>query len=176
MKKARSKYSNPDFQFVRFTLSGHEFGLDVSAIREIIRYRALEAGDRPPFVEGFIRVRSMLVPVIDLRKRFSLPSESHESSMIIISSVDSLIAGLIVDAIADITPGARDFTLKHSVTGSPWDHLVEAEMESEGSHVLILNVDLLFTPEEKAAFSGPLATRQTDRLRAEMGLKKPGFM
>ncbi|MBI2400565.1 MAG: chemotaxis protein CheW [Deltaproteobacteria bacterium] len=79
MKKARSKYSNPDFQFIRFRLSGHEFGLDVSAVREIIKYRAPEACEYPPFIEGFIRVRSILVPLIDLRKRFSLPPSQLDS-------------------------------------------------------------------------------------------------
>lgn len=175
MKKARSKYSNPDFQFVRFTLSGNEFGVDVAAVREIIKYRAPEVGG-PHFAEGFIRVRSILVPVIDLRKRFSLPLSSPESSMIIISSVDSLIAGLIVDAISDITPGARDFALKPAGTGAPWDNMVEAEVESEGCHVLILNADCLLTPEEKAALAGPLTPGEADWLKAEMSLKKPGFI
>lgn len=176
MKKPRSKFSSQDFQFVRFTLSGHEFGIDVAAVREIIKYRAPESGVHPPFSEGFIRVRSMLVPVIDLRKRFLLPLSPLESSMIIISSVDSLIAGLIVDAISDVTPGAWDIALKPAGSGAPWDDTVEAEIELDGSAVLILNPDLLLTPEEKAALSGPLASRETDRLKAEMSLKKPGFM
>jgi purine-binding chemotaxis protein CheW len=176
MKKARSKYSSPDFQFIRFRLSGHEFGLDVSAVREIIKYRAPEVGEYPSFTEGFIRVRSILVPVIDLKKKFSLPPSPLESSMIIVSSVDSLIAGLIVDAISDITPGARDLTSKPTAAGFPWDHLVDAEVESEGSRVLILNAESILTPEEKAALSGPLALKETDRLKAEMSLKKPGFV
>ncbi|MBI2400564.1 MAG: hypothetical protein HYV23_05860 [Deltaproteobacteria bacterium] len=96
--------------------------------------------------------------------------------MIIISSIDSLIAGLIVDAISDITPGARDFTSRPPGAGSKWDHMVEAEFESEGSRVLILNAELLLTPEEKAALSGPLSLKETDRLKAEMSLKKPGFV
>lgn len=176
MNKQRSKYSSPDFQFIRFTLCGHEFGLDVSAVREIIKYRAPETGERPPFTEGFLRVRSILVPVIDLRKRFFLPASPLESSMIIISSIDSLIAGLIVDAVSDITPGARDFTSKPSATGFPWDHLVDAEVEFEGLRVLILKAESILTPEEKAALSGPLTLKETDRLKAEMSLKKPGFV
>lgn len=156
MKKIRSKYSNPDFQFIRFSLAGHEFGLDVSAVREIIKYRAPAPGASLSFAEGYIRVRSMLVPVIDLKKRFSLPHNPNESSMIIIGLIDSLITGLIVDRISDITLGARDFTLSPGKTGFPWDHLVEAEVESDGAQILILNADGLLTPEEKAALSSPL--------------------
>jgi purine-binding chemotaxis protein CheW len=176
MKKARSKYSNPDFQFVRFRLAGHEFGLDVSAVREIIKYKTPETGGHPPFAEGFVRIRSMLVPVIDLKKRFSLPPSTPESLMIIIASVDSIITGLIVDAISDITPGVRDFTLKPAGAGFPWDALVEAEVESEGAHVLVLNADSLLTKEEKAALSGPLTPKEAEALKAEMSLKKSGFM
>lgn len=176
MKKARSKYSNPDFQFIRFRLSCHEFGLDVSAVKEIIKYRATETGEHPPFTEGFIRIRSILVPVIDLRKRFSLPLLPLESSMIIVSSIDSLIVGLIVDSIADITPGARDLTSRPAAAGSNWDHIVEAEVELDGSRVLILKAESILTPEEKAALSGPLTLKETDRLKAEMSLKKPEFV
>ncbi len=176
-KNARSKYSSSDFQFVRFTLAGHEFGLDVASVREIIKYRPLETGCQPPFAEGFIKIRSIMVPVIDLGKRFSLPPARRESAMIIISSVDSLIAGLIVDSISDITPGARDLALKTaSCGGFPWDNMVESEVDLEGCQVKILNAALLFTPEERSALNGPLPTKETDRLKAEMSLKKPGFM
>lgn len=176
MKKTRSKYSNPDFQFVRFSLAGHEFGLDVSAVREILKYRAPAPGRNLPFAEGYIRVRSMLVPVIDLKKRFSLPHTTIESSMIIIGLIDSIIAGLIVDRISDITLGAKDFTLSPGKTGFPWDHLVEAEVESEGSHVLILNADGLLTPEEKAALSSPLESGGQGQPGPEMVLKKPDLL
>jgi len=176
MKKIRSKYSNPDFQFVRFSLAGREFGLDVASVREIIRYRAPVRGVSLPFIEGYIGVRSMQVPVIDLKKRFSLPGAPLESSMIIIGLIDSLIAGLIVDSICDITLGAKDFTLGPSGSGFSWDHLVEAEVESDGAHVLILSADSLLTPEEKSALSSPLELPGRSGPGAGMGLKKPGVI
>lgn len=176
MKKMRSKYSNPDFQFVRFSLAGHEFGLDVASVREIIRYSAPVQGSPLPFIEGYIGIRSMLVPVIDLKKRFSLPGASLESSMIIIGLVGSLITGLIVDSISDITLGAKDFTLSPAGRGFSWDHFVEAEVESEGAHVLILNADSLFTPEEKSALSSPLDLPGHSSPGGDMGLKKPGVI
>lgn len=176
MKKIRSKYSNPDFQFVRFSLAGHEFGLDVASVREIIRYRAPVQGVPLPFIEGYIAVRSMQVPVIDLKKRFSLPDASFKSSMIIIGLIDSLIAGLIVDSICDITLGAKDFKLSPGGCGFSWDHLVEAEVDSEGAHVLILNADALLTPEEKSALSSPLDLPGQAGPGVDRGLKKPGVI
>jgi len=176
MKKIRSKYSSPDFQFVRFTLAGHEFGLDVVSVREILKYRAPVQGAPLPFIEGYIGIRSMLVPVIDLKKRFSLPGEPLESSMIIVGLIDSLIAGLIVDSISDITLGAKDFTLSPGGRGFSWDRIVDAEVESEGAHVLILNADSLLTPEEKSALSSPLDLPGLASPVGDMGLKKPDRM
>lgn len=176
MKTVRSKYDNPDFQFIRFNLAGHEFGLDVSSVKEIIRYKTPENDCCPPFTEGAIRVRSMLVPVLDLRKRFCLSGDEPQSPMIIIASIDFLIAGLIVDAISDITLGVKEFTLKPEGEGGAWDHMVEARVESQGGPVLILNTSELLTQEEKKALSGPLGCAEADSLKAELGLKKPGFI
>lgn len=176
MKKVRSKYSNPDFQFVRFNLAGLEFGLDVSSVKEIIRYKTPEEKSCPEFAEGVVRVRSMSVPLIDLRKRFGLSCMPEKSSMIIIASIDSLIAGLIVDGISDITLGAKEFTLKPEGEGRLWDNVVEARVEAETGPVLILCTSELLTPEEKTALSKPLSIGEADRIKAEMSLKKPGFI
>lgn len=176
MKRIRSKYSNPDFQFVRFTLAGHEFGLDVSSVREIIRYVSPQQGHWPAFAEGAVKVRSMLVPVIDLKKRFLLSGGQAKSPKIIIVSIDSFIAGLVVDAVSDITLGAKEFTLKPEGEGAPWDPLVEARLEAESGPVLIITVSELLSPEEKAALARPAGPSGEDGPHAGLGLKKPGFM
>lgn len=175
MKKTRSKYSSPDFQFVRFSLSGREFGLDVSSVKEIIRYAAPQPGNCPAFAEGVVKVRSMLVPVIDLKKRFLMPDENFNSQKIIIASIDSLIAGLLVDAVSDITLGAKEFTLRPEGEGAPWDQLVEARVEAESGPVLILSASGLLTEEEKTALLEPSALSVSGQTSG-LGLKKPGFM
>lgn len=176
MKKIRSRYSSPDFQFVRFSLAGHEFGLDVSSVKEIIRYTAPQPGQCPAFAEGLVKVRSMLVPVIDLKKRFLMPECELKSTKIIIASIDSIIAGLMVDAVSDITLGAKEFTLKPEGEGAPWDALVEARVEAESGPVLILSASGILTAEEKTALSEPAAPSGTGMQNAGLGLKKPGFM
>lgn len=157
MSRTRSKYSNPDFQFVRFSLGGLDFGLDISSVREIIRYTALVSAECPPFAVGAVRVRSMLIPVIDLASRFSLSSPDAKTSMIIIVSIDSLIAGLMVDAVSDIALGAMDFTLRPEGQGRPWDKMVEARVEADSGPVLILSAAELLTPDEKAMLAAPSA-------------------
>src|SRR4030065_1769657 len=106
MKTARSKYAHPDFQFVRFRLSSFEFGIDIRNLKEIIRYREVTAAPgMPSFIEGFIRLRSMVVPVIDLRKRYALDPVVAEPVRIIITLLNGDIAGLVVGEGGDITAG-----------------------------------------------------------------------
>jgi len=60
-------------QLVVFTLGEEEFGIDILAVKEIIRYRkTVKLPDTPDFIEGIINYRDSIVPVLDLNKRFRL--------------------------------------------------------------------------------------------------------
>jgi purine-binding chemotaxis protein CheW len=55
------------------------------------------------FVEGVINLRGEVIPVIDLRKRFSLPdAERTADSRIIIVEVENRMVGLIVDSVSEV--------------------------------------------------------------------------
>lgn len=156
MKKIRSKYTQPDFQFIRFRLGHAEFGIDVASVREIMRLKApLTQNGAPPFISGLINVRSMTIPLIDLRKRFGIPSDLTENSRIIITSIESFITGLIVDEVSDIALGAKEVTLKPEPRGEAWDYCLEALVDTENGKVLIIEPSRLLTDEEKKALSCP---------------------
>jgi len=163
MKTVRSKYTHPDFQFVRFRLSSFEFGIDIRNLKEIIRHREITAVDgMPSFIEGFIRLRSMVVPVIDLRKRYTLEPVVAEPVRIIITLLNGYIAGLVVDSVADITAGCKELRLKSEGPWAPdddarpWDECVEAVIDDGKDSIMILRLLELLRPEELAFFNGPM--------------------
>lgn len=159
MKKIRSKYTQPDFQFIRFRLGSREFGIDVTCVKEIMRLKAPETKDSaPPFVSGLIKVRSMTIPLIDMRKRFDLPAETTENSRIIIASIETFITGLIVDEVSDIALGAKEVTLKPEPRGEVWDPCLEALVDTGNGKVLILEPSRLLTEEEKKALACPASS------------------
>ena len=124
-------------------------------VKEIIRLReASRAPDCPPFLEGFIRLRNIVVPVVDLRKRFSLPFAESEHARIIIISVEGLIAGLVVDEVNDVAAGGTQMTDNFS-EAEPWNGCVEAAVETQGVTVRIINPSALLTDDEKAFLSAP---------------------
>src|SRR5690625_2351659 len=55
------------------------------------------------FVKGVINLRGVVTPVIDLRNRFDLPETEHtNATRIIITYIDDIEVGLIVDAANDV--------------------------------------------------------------------------
>lgn len=60
-------------QLVVFRLGEEEYGIDILAVKEIIRYRkTVKLPDCPDFLDGIINYRDSIVPILDLNRRFKL--------------------------------------------------------------------------------------------------------
>lgn len=72
-KKKKTAVAEELAQIVTFYVGQEEFGLDIGAITEAIRPLPVTPLPRMPrFVEGVINLRGLIIPVVDLRKRFGL--------------------------------------------------------------------------------------------------------
>jgi purine-binding chemotaxis protein CheW len=94
----------PQVQLVTFRVGGEEFGLDVFAVHEILRYQAPTPMPRAPeFVEGVLDVRGTLVPIVDLRRRFETPQvEYDEDTRIVLVDFNDERLGLVVDSVTEV--------------------------------------------------------------------------
>ena len=97
-------FPNAGNQYVTFTLDREEYGLDILQVQEIIGYRKMtRIPNVSDAVSGILNLRGAIVPVIDLRKKFGLPSIScTESTVIVIVVVHDRTMGIIVDAVSDV--------------------------------------------------------------------------
>jgi len=104
----RAIYSDNVDQHLTFRLAGKIFGLEISAIKEIIEYSEVtEVPMTPDFISGVINLRGSVVPVIDLGQRFSGQATvvSKRTSIIIleVENADLRIEiGVIVDMVNDV--------------------------------------------------------------------------
>jgi purine-binding chemotaxis protein CheW len=89
---------------VAFRVGPLEFAADVFAVRRIVPYAPPAAAPgAPPFHEGTIQVGDRAVPVIDLRKRFSLgDAEVRPDTRIMIVESEAGPVGLVVDAAREL--------------------------------------------------------------------------
>lgn len=158
MDKIWSKYSNPDFRFARFRLGVHEFCIDLKNVKEMIRHRGVVGRDYcPQFLEGFVELRGMSVPVVDLRRRFSIEPGSPDSVRIIIAALDGRIIGLVVDEVKDISMGCKEVKVNKRPAGrEPWNSCVDAVVETNGGSVYVLDVLKLLSAGELKELDLPL--------------------
>lgn len=91
-------------QFISFTIGAEEYGIDIMAIREIKGWvPATELPEMPPYMRGVIDLRGTIVPILDLRARFSgRTTQSTARHVIMVVAVGDKAAGILVDAVADI--------------------------------------------------------------------------
>lgn len=91
-------------QFISFKIGDEEYGVDIMAIREIKGWTATtELPDSPPHLRGVINLRGAIIPVFDLRARFSgALTHATPRHVTMVVTVGSRVLGLLVDAVADI--------------------------------------------------------------------------
>jgi purine-binding chemotaxis protein CheW len=94
----------PQVQLVTFKVGGEEFGLDVFQVHEILRFQTPTPMPRAPqFVDGVLDVRGMLVPVVDLRRRFETPqAKADDETRIVVVDHAGERLGLVVDSVTEV--------------------------------------------------------------------------
>jgi purine-binding chemotaxis protein CheW len=117
--------SNEERQIVAMHLGKEVYGVDIAHIHTVITPNPITpVPQTPEYVEGVMNLRGRILPVIDLRKRFNVPSVNEgDSYRIVIVEVEGLSAGLIVDTVSEV------LRLKASEIQSPSELLDTAEIE-----------------------------------------------
>ena len=96
-----------DLNIVIFSLAGEEYAIPVSCVQEIQRCHRLPAvrkvPDAPVFFEGVIELRGMIIPVLDLCRKFHLPvTAADRNSCYILTQTAHDTTALRVDAVAEV--------------------------------------------------------------------------
>ncbi|WP_239988628.1 chemotaxis protein CheW [Paramagnetospirillum kuznetsovii] len=137
-------------QFISFTIGDEEYGVDIMAIREIKGWTASTAlPNAPTYMRGVINLRGAIVPILDLRARFGRnATETTPRHVIMVVAVGSRVAGLLVDAVADILAvPAEDIQpvpqLELVATG-----FLTGLVTVEGRMVALLDLDHVFAFED----------------------------
>ena len=99
-----------DIQVVIFRVGGQEFAFNVFHVQRILRWEApAPLPKAPPFLEGILQVQGVVVPVIDLRKRFELrDAQLREETRTVVVEVDGLTVAVVVDAVLEVRRGPAD--------------------------------------------------------------------
>ncbi|MBM7613682.1 chemotaxis protein CheW [Alkaliphilus hydrothermalis] len=91
-------------QFVIFRLENEDYGLPINFVETIERVSEItRVPNAPYYIIGVLNLRGEVVPVIDLRKRFSLGGkEIGDETRIIILSLEEMVVGILVDGSSEV--------------------------------------------------------------------------
>ena len=152
-----------------FRLDGQPYAIDIMKIKQIIRpLKITRLPKAPAFVEGVINLRGVVIPVMDMRKKFGLPPRPPEAdTKVIIASVERRIVGIIVDDVSEVVPVPRAEVQPppRMIRGVEAEYLMGV-CRYQDEILLILNLDEILTAEEKvtlSVLSGPSASKSDDK-------------
>jgi len=156
-KISDSAKHNELVQLVSFMLADEEYGVEVLKVREIIRMPTItKMPNVPQHVEGIINLRGKVIPIISMRRRFSLmDSENSGQTRIIIMDVAGTLTGFIVDAVSEV------IRINSSEIQPPPTMVLSGGIDQEFitgvfNHaerlLIIMDIDRMFSEDERESF------------------------
>lgn len=145
---------NQERQLVVFDLAAESYGVDIGTVREIIRVQEItHVPNAPDFVEGVINLRGKVIPVVDLRKRFSLQvGEQTAESRIVVVDIAGEDIGVMVDAVAEVLRITGDSVEAAASIITTADSYYILGIAKLGERLIILlDLDKVLSQEEKLA-------------------------
>lgn len=93
-----------DNQFLTFNLGDELYGVDILRVQEIKGYTAVtKIPNTPAHIKGVLNLRGTIVPIVELRTKFGMPTIEYTMfTVIVVVVVKEKIMGLVVDAVSDV--------------------------------------------------------------------------
>lgn len=91
-------------QFLTFQLGEELYGVDILRVQEIKGYTAVtKIPNTPPHIKGVLNLRGTIVPIVELRTKFGMPTIDYTMfTVIVVVVVKEKVMGLVVDAVSDV--------------------------------------------------------------------------
>ena len=108
MDQAVKVMAKREGKYLTFTLAEEEYGIGILKIKEIIGMMPITSVPQTPeFLKGVFNLRGKVIPVVDLRLRFSMESIDYtERTCIIVVEIEAqsgtVMIGIVVDAVSEV--------------------------------------------------------------------------
>ncbi len=91
-------------QFLTFQLGDELYGVDILRVQEIKGYTTVtKIPNTPDYIKGVLNLRGTIVPIVELRTTFGMPTIDYTMfTVIVVVVVRDRIMGLVVDSVSDV--------------------------------------------------------------------------
>jgi purine-binding chemotaxis protein CheW len=107
--QASKSQAGDEEHLVIFTLGKELYGVTIHSVESIIKLQAITIVPRTAsYILGVTNLRGTVVPVLDLRKRFNLPTcENTPNTRIVIINAEGSKVGIVVDEVTEVLKVSR---------------------------------------------------------------------
>ena len=143
------------YQMVTFHLGEELYGVNIMDVKEIVRLQNVRViPNAPYYVEGIINLRSEIIPIIDLHKRFKIQSVNRSEDIemeggFIILNIDGSKIGIIIDKVERVvTVKGEDVKDPPQMLSGIGTEYIEGVVREETGYLIMLNTRKLFNAKE----------------------------
>ena len=142
-------------QLVTFQLGEELYGVNIMDVKEIVRVQNVRTiPNAPNYVEGIFNLRSEIIPIINLHKRFHLKkiAVSEEDELLsgfVILDIDGMKLGVIIDKVSRVVTIEKEEIQPppQMVSGIGAEYILGVVRQEKG-YLIILDIRDLFNPKE----------------------------
>lgn len=132
-------------QLVGFVIGDEEYAVPILSIQEIIKpFEWTRVPQVPKYVLGVFNLRGSVIPLIDLRTKFGIPTKKHtdETRFIVMRHGDD-VAGFVIDRLTMAIRIKKDKIGPAPDTVNGENTLIDGVGKQENGIITILKVDKL---------------------------------
>lgn len=116
-------------KYLTFWTDGQLYGVPIAVVLQIVGVPTITVvPEYPDYAKGFINLRGIITPVIDVRLRFNMTEKDYdEKTCIIVTTLNDRQIGFLVDAVDSVIdidddqisapPTVKSFSAKNYLTG-----------------------------------------------------------
>lgn len=164
MKEEQVKSESNRLEFLTFTLGDEHYGLDIMKVREIRGYEPVtKIANAPPFIKGVLNLRGDIVPIVDLRLKFSVGNAVYnEFTIVIMLHIGERIVGIVVDAVSDVVNIVAEDIKPPPEFGVAFDsQYLHGLAPINEQMIILLNIEKLISSQELGLFDSKSVGQET---------------
>ena len=155
MNQAVKNMGVKEGKYLTFSMADEEYGIGILKIKEIIGMMAITTVPRTPeYVKGVINLRGKVIPVIDLRARFGMPTIDYNDRTCIIvveveGSAGTIQIGIVVDSVSEVLNIKGEYIEATPTFGTKLDtDYILGMAKMEGGVKILFDIDRVLSEGE----------------------------
>lgn len=148
--------------YLTFSMNQELFAVSVKKVTELLEMMPVTVVPKAPaYMRGVINLRGSVVPVIDTRSKFSLPTQPDNIDTCIIVmniSMDEEVVkiGAIVDSVSEVIEMSENQILElPSVSKKDRTLFIQGVIKQDDKFIMVLDVDKVFSTDDVLKLKQP---------------------